>query len=168
MPTTPTMTRRSLLPLLLCAPAGAVFGAGQEAGDPAQAPPANPPGLVGPDGASIELTVRLPVVGNVGQVRQWRYGRIQSVVADGDVDVVIELRDGKGNVGRAWCPKEPLEALARSSNWVEEPRFSPSRKEYVERMVAFDVDDNDRIIAIASLEPLPRDEKRIARAYANR
>ena len=41
---------------------------------------------------------------------------------------------------------------------------SLSQKHYIERMVAFDADRSDRIIALVSLEPLPRNERKIARA----
>ena len=80
----------------------------------------------------------------------------------------MEIRDGGGREHRVWCPRIPFEALAVESNWSANTNQFPTRKEWIERMVAFDFDQDDHIIAIVSLEPLPRDTKRIARAYDSR
>jgi len=129
---------------------------------PMQAPP--PPGAV----AWIEKTFRLPAIGNIDAVKAWKYGRIERMSRMGDRDAILEIRDAQGATRRVLCPHGPFVELARVSNWFTSGQAQPSARDFVERMVAFDFDENDRIIALASLEPLPRNARRIADAFRRR
>ena len=86
----------------------------------------------------------------------------------GNDDVALTIRTAKGPVQRVICPKLPFHALAQVSSWMSDTESSVSAKQYTERMVAFAADETGRVIAMVSLEPLPRDGKRIARAYDKR
>jgi hypothetical protein len=116
----------------------------------------------------IDLPLKLPAVGNIGAVRQWRFGRLQSVETRGaSGDFVLNIRTGDGSVLRMAGPGPQLNELARQSEWI---RFGTTagRAEYTERMIAFDVDENQRLIAMMSLEPLFRDPNRLRRALGPR
>ena len=116
-------------------------------------------------GKWVELSFKLPAIGNVEEVSQWTYGRLANLSYIGDNDVALTIRTAEGPVQRIVCPKRPLHALARVSSWMRASETSISAKQYTERMVAFTADETGRVIAMVSLEPLPRDGKRIARAY---
>ena len=63
------------------------------------------------------------------------------------------------------CPREPFGELAHASRWMENRSNPfPSVRDYIERQIAFDADETGRIIAMASLEPIPRNGRRIANA----
>ena len=118
----------------------------------------------------VDLPLKLPAVGNLDAVRQWRFGRIQSVETRGaGGDIVLSIRTGDGTVLRMGGPGPQLAELARTSEWV---RFAssnaPIRAEYVERMIAFDMDEQQRLIAMISLEPVFRDQNRLRRALGPR
>ena len=66
---------------------------------------------------------------------------------------------------RVVCPRAPLVDLAWQSGWFShDAKDRPTRRDYVERMVAIDVDANGRLIAMMSLEPVRRDTNRMRRA----
>ncbi len=119
-------------------------------------------------GKWVELSFRLPAIGNVEEVSKWTYGRLVNLSYEGENDVSLEIRTAKGPVQRVICPKLPFHALAQVSSWMRAGETSISAKEYTERMVAFTADERGRVIAMVSLEPLPRDGKRIAKAYGAR
>ncbi len=113
----------------------------------------------------VQLPLRLPAVGNLDAVRQWRFGRIQSTELAGDSpDVRIEIRTLNGSVIRLVGPRRELVELARRTNWVSRSKSRPTRQDYIERMIAFDVDSQQRLIAMMSLEPMDRDRNRLRRA----
>ncbi len=116
-------------------------------------------------GKWVELSFTLPAIGNVDQVSEWTYGRLVNLTYIGENDVSLEIRTAKGPVQRVICPKLPFHALAQVSSWMRASETSISAKEYTERMVAFTADETGRVIAMVSLEPLPRDGKKIAKAY---
>jgi hypothetical protein len=117
----------------------------------------------------VDLPLKLPAVGNLGAVRQWRFGRLQSVeTRGGQGDVVLTIRTGDGTVLRIGGPGPQLGELARASEWVRFASNAPIRSEYVERMIAFDVDEQQRVIAVISLEPIFRDPNRLRRALGTR
>ena len=114
----------------------------------------------------IKLPLELPAIGNIDAVKNWRFGRIEQVVQEGaDADVTIHIRTEQNQVLKVIGPRV-LRELARESNWYypDESNSRISREDYVERMIAFDVDDTSRIIAMVSLEPLDRDRSRLRRA----
>jgi hypothetical protein len=116
----------------------------------------------------VDLPLKLPAVGNLGAVRQWRFGRLESVeVRGGGGDLVLTVRAADGTTLRMSGPGPQLNELARLSEWV---RFgvTASRSEYTERMIAFDVDEQQRLIAMISLEPVFRDPNRLRRALGPR
>ncbi len=119
-------------------------------------------------GKWVELSFRLPAIGNVEEVSKWTYGRLVNLTYIGENDVSLEIRTAKGPIQRVICPKLPFHALAQVSSWMRATETSISAKEYTERMVAFTADETGRVIAMVSLEPLPRDGKKIARAYGAR
>jgi hypothetical protein len=117
----------------------------------------------------VDLPLKLPAVGNIGAVRQWKFGRIQSVETRGATgDVVLTMRTGDGTVIRIVGPRQELRELALASEFVRFASNAPIRAEYAERMVAYDVDDNGRLIAVISLEPVFRDPNRLRRALGLR
>jgi hypothetical protein len=113
----------------------------------------------------VDLPFQLPAIGNVDAVEQWVPGRIQSVEQVGDApDVILELRTIDGAVHRVVAPRA-LASLAAASRWFDPGvKSRPGRADYVERMVALDVDQNGRLIAMISLEPMDRDRSRLRRA----
>lgn len=112
----------------------------------------------------IELPLKFPAVGNIDAVKQWRFGRLQDVDQTAGTDIVLGIRTDQGYV-RVTGPGPELSDLAYRSNWVRSPsRQFPGRSDYAERMIAFDYDPQFRLIALASLEPLPRDRNRLLRA----
>jgi hypothetical protein len=116
----------------------------------------------------IDLPLKLPAVGNLEAVQQWRFGRLQSVErVGGGGNLVLSIRAQDGTVLRMAAPGPPLVELARDSDWIRFDKPTPSRSEYVERMIAFDVDGQQRLIAMISLEPLYRDRNRLRRALGN-
>jgi hypothetical protein len=126
--------------------------------------PANPESV-----RLVSLPLKLPAVGNVDAVRQWRFGRLESVVqAAGQEDIEMRIRTADGVVHSIFGPGPPLSDLARASNWFDLSKPRPGRNDYVERMIAFDVDGNGRLIAAMSLEPLSRSQARLRRAFGNR
>lgn len=129
---------------------------------PVRPPQEAPPGVVRP----IDVTLRLPVVGNVQAVRSWHFARIERVEGlVGDTDVTLFLRDARGEISEVLAPRAPLRDLAFASNWVRtESKSQLTRNDYAERMVAVDVDERGRLIAIASLEPIDRDRGKLRRA----
>ncbi|MHC4080588.1 MAG: hypothetical protein ACYS15_08770 [Planctomycetota bacterium] len=140
--------------------AALAFAAGISAGQTSR--PGSPVTLV-------DLPLKLPAVGNLGAVRQWRFGRLQSVEQiGGQGDLVLSIRTKDGTVLRMGAPGPALLELARDSEWIRFGRATPGRTEYVERMIAFDVDANQRLIAIISMEPVFRDRNRLRRALGNR
>jgi hypothetical protein len=113
----------------------------------------------------IRLPLELPAIGNIDAVRNWRFGRIESVVQVGaSDDVTIKIRIESGEVLETIGPRV-LSDLARASNWVSaaDSKDQITRPDYVERMVAFDVDEDRRIIAMVSMEPMDRDRQRLRR-----
>jgi hypothetical protein len=116
----------------------------------------------------INLPLKVPAVGNLDAVKTWRFGRIESVDRTvNQTDIVLKVRLENDEVLTITAPGPPLAELAVASDWV---RFSDSktmvgRKDYVERMIAFDVDESGRLIAIASLETINRNERRLLRAF---
>ncbi len=119
-------------------------------------------------GKWVELSFSLPAIGNVEEVSKWTYGRLVNLTYIGENDVSLEIRTAKGPIQRVICPKLPFHALAQVSSWMRASDTSLSAKEYTERMVAFTANERGRVIAMVSLEPLPRDGKKIARAYGAR
>jgi hypothetical protein len=101
-------------------------------------------------------------------VKAWKFGRIERMSRMGDADAILEIRDRQGNTRRILCPHEPFVELARVSNWFASGQAQPSARDFVERMVAYDFDANDRVIALASLEPIPRNARRIADTFRRR
>jgi hypothetical protein len=114
----------------------------------------------------VKLPLDLPAVGNVDGVRQWRFGRLESVEQRGaGPDIVLNIRTADGSVHKIVAPGPPLAQLARRSNWLTAPDAArPGRATYVERMIAFDADENGRLIAMMSMEPINRARSRLRRA----
>ena len=112
----------------------------------------------------IELPLKFPAVGNVSAVKQWKFGRLQDVEQTAGTDIILKIRTNQGLV-RVTGPGPALSELAFRSNWVRTPtRSFPGRSDFAERMIAFDYDPQMRLIAMASLEPLPRYRNRLRRA----
>jgi hypothetical protein len=130
--------------------------------------PEDPPRQTSETVTRINLPLKVPAVGNLSAVKTWRFGRVESVDRSvNQTDIVLNIRVENGDVLTIVAPGPPLAELAVASNWV---RFADSktmvgRKDYVERMVAFDVDESGRLIAIASLETINRNERRLLRAF---
>jgi hypothetical protein len=117
----------------------------------------------------ITLPVQIPAVGNIDAVRTWRLGRIEQAIQTGDhPDILLEIRGADGQVVRTVGPAAQLVELARRSNWFDDVKQRPSRDDYVERQIAFDLDPQNRLIAVASLEPTYRDRNRLRRALGVR
>ncbi len=120
-----------------------------------------------PPDASIvwmPIPLKFPVVGNVAAVKQWKFGRLQEVDQTAGSDIVLGIRTNQGYI-RVIGPGPQLSDLAFKSNWVRTPtRAFPGRSDFAERMIAFDYDPDHRLIAMASLEPLPRDRNRLRKA----
>ena len=113
----------------------------------------------------MKLPVDLPAVGNIDAVQQWRLGRLEQVEQQsGSSDIRLSIRTANGETLRIVGPTEPLVGLARDSNWFSEGKTSPGKSDYVERMIAFDVDQNGRLIAMMSLEPVERSHARLRRS----
>lgn len=116
-----------------------------------------------------KLPLEFPVVGNVDLVKQWRFGRLERVEdIAGEANVTLFIRIEDGTVLQIRGPAAPLDDLARQSDWLTSPmRQSPGRADYVERMVAFDFDGNNVLIAAASLEPMNRNRSRLRRVLGS-
>jgi len=111
----------------------------------------------------VKLPLELLAIGDMEAAKNWRFGRIESVVQEGPGDVIIKMRLEDGRVIETVGSRR-LSDLARASNWVPNANKSQlSRADYVERMVAFDLDQNNRIIAMISMEPIDRDRSRLQR-----
>jgi len=112
----------------------------------------------------MKLPLDLPAIGNIDAVKTWRFGRIEEVIQSGAGDVGIKIRTADGRVHQVVGPRV-LRDLAQASNWMRPETNNPrvTRADYVERMVAFDVDESGRIIAMISLEPMDRDAERLKR-----
>jgi hypothetical protein len=129
-----------------------------------QAPPSQSPGTV----TMIDLPVKVPAVGNLGAVKTWRLGRIESIErSQNEGEILLNIRVKNGDVLKIVAPGPPLADFAVASDWVKhaDAKSLPGRKDWVERMIAFDVDETGRLIAMASLEPLNRNERRMWRAF---
>ncbi len=114
----------------------------------------------------MKLPLDLPAVGNIDDVRQWRFGRIELIERRGTDDIRIRMRLASEQVVHVVGPREPLAALGRKCGWVQtETQTVAGRADYVERMVAFDADENGRIIAVMSLEPFNRSRARLRRVF---
>ncbi len=116
----------------------------------------------------VDITATLPAVGNIEAVEKWHYGRLENLTRLGTGDVMLEIRNKEGNTARVICPFDPFVTLAQVSLWYEGPKQLPGRRDYIERMVAFSADADGRVIGLVSLEPLPRNGRRIARAFGPR
>lgn len=113
----------------------------------------------------MKLPLELPAIGNFDAVRQWRLGRLHEVERTIGADIVLRIRTADGTVHRLIAPAAEFSELVWRSNWVSTPaKAQPGRSDYVERMIAFDADANNRIIALMSLEPVKRDQNRLWRA----
>ena len=115
---------------------------------------------------TVKLCFDLPAIGNVESVKKWQFGRIDSVQRLGGDDIRLSVRTRDGVVHQMMCPSQPFAVLASRSQWMSESGAEfPSRREFVERMVAFSADDSGRVIALTSLEPVARRGRRIADAF---
>lgn len=150
-------TRRNVRRAFVATLVAAVLGIGLIATRPAPAGP--------PPGTWLEFSFRLPAIGNVDLVTSWEYGRIARVEQSRADELILELRSAAGDTVKAVCPYDPFMELARVSQWLRGSGQTLGARVYVERMVAYDVDDTGRIVALVSLEPIPRDGRSIARAF---
>ncbi len=117
----------------------------------------------------IKLPLLFPAVGNLDKVRLWQFGRLEGAQqATARTDVTLTIRTVDGLSVRVTGPTAILEELARQSNWVTTDQSHVGRTNWVERQIAFDADENNRIIAIASLEPISRNRNRLRRAICSR
>jgi hypothetical protein len=114
----------------------------------------------------INVPLKFPAVGNLEAVKKWRFGRLERVDRTSNPeDILLYIRTGDEVVHQIIGPAKPLAELARQSNWITtETKTQASRADYIERMIAFDVDENGRLIALASLEPLMRSRSKLRRA----
>lgn len=117
----------------------------------------------------MALPLEFPVVGNSHAVKQWRFGRLERVEDIANTpNVTLFIRTLDGTVLQITGPAAPLDDLARQSDWLTSPdRQSVGRTDYIERMIAFDVDSNGTLIAAASLEPINRSRARLRRVLCN-
>ncbi len=115
------------------------------------------------------LPLKLPAVGHLEAVDEWRFGRVQRIERrTGSDDILIHIRTADEQVHRIVGPGEPLALLARKCGWVDNDwKVVAGRRDYVERMIAFDVDDEGRLIAVISLEPFNRSRARLRRAFSS-
>ena len=117
----------------------------------------------------IELPLKFPAVGNIDAVKTWRFGRIQQATRAGNnPDISIDIRLANNSVITVIGPAAQLRELARQSEWFDPVKQRPGSGDYVERQIAFGVDAQGRIIALASLEPSRRDHNRLRRALGGR
>ena len=112
----------------------------------------------------VKLPLDLPGVGRIDSVKQWRYGRIESVENTAGVNIILRIRTLDDTVLRVIGPGPQIAELAWQSHWISTSKSKPGRSDYVERMIAFDVDADGRIIAMMSMEPVRRDRHRLRRA----
>ena len=118
------------------------------------------------DVQAVRLCFDLPAIGNVESVKEWRFGRIDNIQRVGTDEIRLGIRTRDDTVHRLVCPARPFAMLAARSNWTSESGSGfPSRRDFVERMVAFAADDSGRVIALTSLEPVARRGRRIADAF---
>ncbi len=117
---------------------------------------------------TMALPLEFPVVGNIEAVQQWRFGRLEQIEQQaGSPDIVMQIRTANGESLRILGPTEPLVGLARESFWFSEGKTNPGKSDYVERMIAFDVDQSGRLIAMMSLEPIERSQAKLRRAICS-
>ncbi|MCP3902362.1 MAG: hypothetical protein GY715_01905 [Planctomycetes bacterium] len=150
--------RRLIVPVVLASLVAFIAG---QAARPQQQQPQPQVGSV----TWIEKSFRLPAVGNVDAVKTWKYGRIERMSRMGENDAILDIRFAEGGTRRVLCPHGPFVELARVSNWFQSGQAGPSGRDFVERMVALDFDADDRVVALVSLEPLPRNARRIADTF---
>ena len=113
----------------------------------------------------VQLPLKLPAVGNLSAVRQWQFGRLTGVEQKaGSPDILLRIRTADGGERQIIGPSQPLVELARRSNWFNPVKNTPGRADYIERMIAFAVDDEQRLIAMISLEPIRRNRNRLRRS----
>ena len=117
----------------------------------------------------MRLPLDLPAVGNIDAVRKWRIARIESIERSTGDDIRIQIRLANGQVERVVGPRQQLAALGRACGWVRDPNQTVAgRADYVERLIALDVDQTGRIIAVISMEPFNRNRRRLERAFGCR
>lgn len=124
----------------------------------------------GPGGITmIRPPMEFPAIGNIDAVREWRLGRVERLERrTGSNDVLVQIRTADNQVHPVIAPREPVAFLVRQCGWLSTPTQTfASRSDYAERMVAFDVDANGRLIAIMSLEPFGRSQARMRQAFCN-
>jgi hypothetical protein len=124
----------------------------------------------GPGGITmIRPPMEFPAIGNIDAVREWKLGRVERLERRaGSDDVLVEIRTADNQVHQVIAPREPVGFLVRQCGWLSTPTQTfASRSDYAERMIAFDVDANGRLIAIMSLEPFGRSSARMRQAFCN-
>jgi hypothetical protein len=146
--------KTGVIAAVVLAAAAAGFAVGQTTGNIAGIKP-------------VKLPVPLPAVGNIDAVKKWRFGRVEQISRNSiDGDITIRVRIANGQTADIVGPRQALSSLARSCGWVAtETQTVAGRSDYVERMIAFDVDDAGRFIAVMSMEPFNRDRARLRRAF---
>ena len=93
-----------------------------------------------------------------------RFGRLEEAEATAGTDLWLRIRLADGSTVRVVGPGPALAEMAYRSDWVRSPsKQFPGASDYVERMIAFDYDENFRIIAMASLETINRNRNRLWR-----
>ena len=145
-------------------------GTQSQPGQPAQPQPPQTRPQPGPDGITMmRAPFEFPAIGNIDAVRQWRLGRIERLERRAGMDdVLVDVRTPDGRVQQVIMPLEPVGILVRRCGWLSTPTQTfASRSDYVERMIAFDVDRDGRIIALMSLEPFGRNQSRLRRAFCD-
>lgn len=130
-----------------------------------QQPPQPPPRPAGPV-QRITLPLEFPAVGNVEAVKQWTFGRVERIEQIArSPDINVSIRTADGTVVRALGTATALDDLARASDWIRvTSRQSTGREDFVERMIAFEVDGQGRLVAVASLETINRNRNRLRTA----
>ena len=66
----------------------------------------------------MKLPLDLPAVGNIDDVRQWRFGRIELIERRGTDDIRIRMRLASEQVVHVVGPREPLAALGRKCGLI--------------------------------------------------
>ena len=124
----------------------------------------------GPGGITmIQPPMEFPAIGNIDAVREWKLGRVDRLERrSGTDDVLVDIRTADDQVHQVIAPREPVAFLLRQCGWLSTPTQTfASQSDYVERMIAFDVDADGRLIAIMSLEPFGRNQARMRRAFCD-
>ena len=123
----------------------------------------------------IDLPMELPAVGNIDDVGQWRIGRVEEIEFSAGTDIRVRIRMRSGGTVRVVMPGSAFEDMAYASDWRDNQfndsfagrRTPVGSKDYVERLVAFDVDRDGRVIAMVSMEPMDRNNNRLRRVLRN-